>query len=187
MVDGGIKTVLVGERTISIIKTIQIGSLGTGVSLLEQRTELDSHADTSVVGQSTALLIHDFMTPVHVHGYVQSVGQSANCRTVSAVVAYDHPMNGNVYMLVIHQAILIPEMEHNLLCPLQLRDHGVLVNDEPKFLATNPTDDHHAITLPSMTMNDGEPFQIPLTYQRVTSYFPTRRPTREEYETTPDE
>ena len=99
---------------------------------MDQRTELDSHADTSVIGKELALLIHDYETPVHVHEYTEEVGQSSNCHIVSAVIAYDHPEMGDMYMLVIHQAILIPEMQNNLLCPMQLCDHGLAVNDEPK-------------------------------------------------------
>ena len=51
----------------------------------------------------------------------------------------------------------------------------------------NPTNDHHAITLPSMTMINSKPCRIPLKFQGVTSYFPTQSPIREEHESTPDE
>ena len=37
--------------------------------------ELDSHADTSVVGRDTALLIHDYETPVRVQGYNEDGGE----------------------------------------------------------------------------------------------------------------
>ena len=113
---------------------------------MDQQMELDSHADTSVVGKESALLIHGYETPVCVCGYTEEVGHTSNCHVISAVVAYDHPEMGDVYMLVIHQAILIPEMKNNLLCLMQLCDHGLVVNDEPKYMAPNPTDDHHVIT-----------------------------------------
>ena len=154
---------------------------------MEQRTELDSHADTSVVGKELALLIHDYDTPVCVHGYTEEVAHSSNCRIISAVIAYDHPETGDVYMLVIHQAILIPEMENNLLCPMQLHDHGLAVNDKPKYMALNPTEGHHAITICGAVVGDEEALQIPLELHGVTSYFPTRKPTKEEYDNTADE
>ena len=119
--------------------------------------ELDSHADTSVVGRDTALLIHDYETPVRVPGYNEDGGGRSNCHIVSAVVAYDHPASGEVYMLVIHQTILIPDMLNNLLCPMQLRDHGLTVNDEPKYMALIPMDDHHAITFCDHNTQRGEP------------------------------
>ena len=114
---------------------------------MDQRTELDSHADTSVVGKESALFIHDYETPVLVHGYTEEVGSSSNCCVVSTVIAYDHPEMGDVYMLVIHQAIQIVEMQKNLVCPMELCDHGLAVNDEPKYMALNPTEGHHAITI----------------------------------------
>ena len=120
-------------KSLAVIKSVRIlGSLETRTSLLEQRTELDSHADTCVVGHNTALLIHGYETPVHVQGYNEAVGEKSNCRIISAVVAYDHPATREVYMLVIHQAILISDMPNNLVCPMQLRDNGLSVNDEPK-------------------------------------------------------
>ena len=69
----------------------QLGALGTGTSLIEQQTDFDTHADTSVVGKESALLIHDYDTPVRVHGYTEEVSRSSNCRIVNAVIAYDHP------------------------------------------------------------------------------------------------
>ena len=123
-------------RYFAVIRSVRtLGSLGTKTSLLKQRTELDSHADTSVVGRNTALLIHDYETPVRVQGYNEDIRERSNCCIVSAVVAYDHPAWGDVYMLVIHQAILISDMPNNLLCPMQLRDHGLAVNDVPKYKA----------------------------------------------------
>src|SRR5687768_4295252 len=97
------------------------------------RTELDSHADTSTVGAKTALLILDHQQPVSVHGYADNVGPKDHCKTVSTIVAYDHPKTREVYMLEIHQAILIPELQLNLLCPNQMRAIAIQVNDEPKF------------------------------------------------------
>ena len=69
---------------------------------------------------------------------------------------------------------------------MQLRDHSLAVNDEPKYMALNPTDRHHAITICRTVMRDGESLWIPLELHGVTLYFPTRKPTKEEYENTAD-
>ena len=61
------------------------------------------------------------------------------------VVAWDDPKDGKPYYLHIHQAISIPDVETNLLCPGQLRAVGVRVNDEPKHSVPEPTKYHHAI------------------------------------------
>ena len=55
----------------------------------EQRTDLDSNADTCVIGQH-ALIVHDFNCPVNVVGYDTSkFTMTTKCRTVSAAVAYE--------------------------------------------------------------------------------------------------
>lgn len=154
-----------------MLSTRQVSSIASQ-DKAHNRTELDSHADTSAVGAKTALLILDHQRPVSVHGYADSVGSKDHCKTVSAVVAYDHPKTGEVYMLEIHQAILIPELQSNLLCPNQMRAIGIQVNDEPKFTMEVPTDDHHAIVIPSPD-GQADPLRIPLSLKGVFSFFPT--------------
>ena len=169
------------ERTFHLapIHSIKIGSLKVGGDGNEVRTEMDSHADTCVVGEETALIIQDFDRLVRVFGYSKDVGQPDRCKTVSGVVAYDHPETGETFMLVIHQAILIPNMTANLLSSMQLRDNDLKVNDEPKYLVQNPTEQHHAIDIAGT--EDEEAWRIPLLLNGVISYFPTRRPTRKEW------
>ena len=120
-----------------------MGALTPITSQTECRYEINNHAETCVVGTKTALPIHYYDRTVQVHGYDEGVGEIEACWTVSTVIAYDHPESGDTYMLVLHQAILIPQMENNLLCPLQMRDNNVRVNDGPKFMALTPTDNHH--------------------------------------------
>ena len=140
-----------------------------------------------MVGCDTALLIHDYESPEWVQGYNEDVRERSNCRIISAVVAYDHPASGDIYLLVIHQAILIPDKPNNLLCPMQLRDHGLAVNDEPKYMALNPMEEHRAITFRDRNTQGGGLLRIPLELHGVTSYFPSRKPTKEEYENTPED
>jgi len=169
------------ERNVSMVRTFRefrIGAVNTRVT--EGRCELDNHADTCVVGPGTALVIHEFPERARVFGYDESVAQATDCRIVSAVVAYDCPQSGDVFMVTIHQAILIPSLKTNLLCSMQMRDNDVRVNDEPKFMVPNPTDEHHAITVPCYQDTDG--LTIPLSLHGVTHYFPCRKPTKSEYE-----
>ena len=141
--------------------------------------ELDSHADTCVVGLDAALVIHDFERPVRVRGYDDSVAEANECKTVSAVTAYDDPKTGRTYMFVIHQAILIERLTNILLSPMQLRDNDVKVNDEPKYLQANPTNDHHVIAVDDPT---GDKIRVHLQLRGVTSCFPVRKPSKTEYE-----
>ena len=123
-----------------------VGALQASIDIQEIHSELDSHADTCVIGDGTALVIQDFDRQVRVYGFDGK--KSANARTVTGVIGYVCPGTGDRYMLVIHQAILVPKMMVNLLGLMQLRDNGILVNDKPKHMASNPSDDHHCIIVP---------------------------------------
>ncbi len=78
--------------------------------------ELDTHADTTVLGK-ICLLIQDFNKNVLVLGWNASVGFT-EWLTVTVVVAYDHPYTGITYMLVWHRAIHLDTMENHLVCPM---------------------------------------------------------------------
>jgi len=107
------------------------------------------------------------------------------CKMVSAVIAYNHPQTRQVYMLVLHQAILILHMHVDFLSTMQLRSNDICVNDEPKFMALNPMDDHNAITIMDPKPGDNDiMLQIPLTICGTVTYFPCWQPTLNEYQQT---
>ena len=114
---------------------------------IEERnsTELDSHADTCVLGRH-AYIFQDYNRPVHVEAYDPRLG-STEYRTVSGAVAYTDPSTGRTLLLLIHQAIHIPHLDHHQLCPMQCRVND-LSNETPKFMVDDPTDQTHALTLP---------------------------------------
>jgi hypothetical protein len=162
-----------------VVRTVRIGATSAEyVSDGDSQSELDSHADTCVVGKN-ALIIHDFERAVNVTGYDKAVA-TVKARTVTAAVAYDNPNTGEVMIFIIHQAIEIPDLKHNLLCPMQMRLNDVLVSEIPKFLARDATEDTHSIRL--RERDTREMVTIPLSLQGVTSYFPTRKPTKSKYE-----
>jgi hypothetical protein len=82
----------------------------------ETTLELDSHADTYVLGRD-ALIILDYNRPVSIVGYDESLG-SKTYQTVSGVVAYNDPQTGRTLHLIINQAMHIPHLDHHLLCPM---------------------------------------------------------------------
>jgi hypothetical protein len=66
------------------VVTVHLSSLKkSDTDAYEGHAELDNHADTTVLGTNTALIIHDFERPVHVHGYDSTVMQRDHCKTVS--------------------------------------------------------------------------------------------------------
>ncbi|KAI2507367.1 hypothetical protein MHU86_7087 [Fragilaria crotonensis] len=84
---------------------------------------------------------------------------------------------------MVHQAIHIPDLSHNLLSTTQVRLNDVIINETPRFLTDNATDLTHSLVIP--TDEYDTPYVIPLSIQGVTSTFPTRKPTVAEYEMLP--
>ena len=165
----------------------------SSVNINETSLELDSHADTCVVGRY-CLIINDFDRPVTVYGYDRALG-AKTYRTVSAVLEYIDPVTGQHYHLVIHQAIEIPHLDHHLLCPMQCEVNDVTVNHRPKYLCKNPTEMDHAIITkriqypedPYLTdmidpAGPTEKLILPLCLQGVTSFLPVSEPSREEWD-----
>ena len=142
----------------------------------------ESHADQCTVG-SNSLIRHDYEQPINVSGYNPNGPIARDLQTVSAALAYDDSVSGETEILLVHQAIYIPELPHNLLSTMQVRLNDVIVNETPRFLADTVTDHTHCILVP--TDEGDSPYVIPLSITGVTSSFPTRRPTVEEYESLP--
>ena len=148
----------------------------------ETYLDLDSHADTCVLG-SNALLVesaHPERT-AEVSFADPSVGTRIK-RILSGAFLYVSPLNGKQYILVVHQAIFIEALDHSLLCPMQIRDNDVMLNGQPKCMTENPTEDTHALLAVTDTK---EHLRIPLRLRGVTSTMNVSKPTREQYELLP--
>ncbi len=112
-------------------------------------------------------------------GYDESLG-SKTFQTVSAVVAYDDPQTGRMLHLIINQAIHIPHLDHHLLWPMQCHVNDLIVKDLPKFLAANPTDQTHALTINDPN-NPLQPVILPLTLRGVTLLLNVKTVTIDEF------
>ncbi len=82
--------------------------------------------------------------------------------------------------MIINQAIHIPHLDHHLLCPMQCCVNDMIINDLPKFLAADPTDQTHALTLTDPD-NPLQPFTLPLTLRGVTLVLNVRSTTINEF------
>jgi hypothetical protein len=69
----------------------------------EHPTDLDSHANTCVVGKH-ALIDHVLDKEVNVTGFDPSQGKVKDLSLVSAALACDCPKTGEVSVLMVHQA-----------------------------------------------------------------------------------
>ncbi len=139
----------------------------------EISVELDSHADTCLVG-SNVLAVHNHECFVDVYGFDKET-RHANASTVDAAIAYEDPITHSTVILMINQAIKIDSMHNVLICPMQCRVHGTKVNECPKFLSASPAEDDHALMVHD-TDGCSPPLIILLSLDGVTSYFEARCP-----------
>jgi hypothetical protein len=95
--------------------TMHLGSLRqTGPAC---RSEIDSHADASVVGMEV-ITFQDFERLVNVSRYEPKGHMAMDLKTVSSGMAYDVTRSGRIVIIIVHQAINLPHLPHNLLNPM---------------------------------------------------------------------
>jgi hypothetical protein len=116
------------------------------------RSELDSHADCCVCGKEI-LVFNDFDFEVTVTGW-DPEGETQSPRIVSAALGYTIPESGKTVLLIVHQSILIPNLNHNLLITMQLILHTVIVNETLKFQSLNLTNLSHSISMRGDNVDD---------------------------------
>ena len=108
------------------------------------RTDLDSHADSPVVGRNVMILSYSGKT-ANVTGFTSDLGRCESVPIVKAAVAYDDEYSGETSILIIHNALYFKSMKHNLVPPFTIRLSGAEINEEAKCLAKCPTVEHHSI------------------------------------------
>jgi hypothetical protein len=99
---------------------------------------------------------------------------------VSSVIAYDDPQTGRMLHLIINQAIQITHLDNHLLFPMQYHVNDVTINNLSKFLAANPTDQTHALTI-NHPDNLLQPVILPLTLRGVMSLLNVKTATINEF------
>ena len=139
----------------------------------ESRTDLDSHADTTVLGKHCTIIYTTNRT-ADVSPFLPELGTAEKVPIVCGAIAYDHP-DGETIILVVNQALYIPTLRDNLLCDNQCRMNDVVVDACPKSLSENPTDSTH-----TLKFRNYDDFTIAMGLKGTISYFPTRKPTNRE-------
>jgi hypothetical protein len=142
-------------------------------------SDLDSHADCCVCGKEV-LVFNVFDMEVTFTDW-DPEGETQSLRIFSAVMGYTIPQSGQTVLMIAHQSIFSPSLNHNLLRTMQMRLHDVIVNETPKFQSLNPTQLPHSISVIGDNVEDV--LVMPLELHGVVSCFPTFKPTQLEFET----
>ena len=137
------------------------------------RMELDSHADTIVLG-SNAIIMHYTNRECDVSPYADTYQPIVDVPIVTGATAVTSAQTGLTYILIFNEAIWMGDvLDHSLINPNQLRAYGVTVQD-------NPYD--------SMAMHiaaENDDFSFPMTADGTVIYFDSRTPTNHELATCP--
>ena len=93
---------------------------------------------------------------------------------VDAMVHFQCPFSHREYILIIHNALYVPELQHNLIPPFLLREAGIIVNECPKIQTDHPSIEDHSLYF------EEDDLRIHLGLQGIFSYFSTKYPTPDE-------
>ena len=143
---------------------------------------MDSHADTCVLG-SNALLVETAHPACSADvSFADPALGSVSKPILSGAFKYTTPTSGQSFILVVHQAVFIDTMLHSLLCPMQMRENDIILNECPKSMMENPSEEHHSLVA---TTDTNETLRIPFQLRGVTSTILVTTPTAAEYQELP--
>ena len=135
--------------------------------------ELDSHADTVVLGRNSVIISYTGRE-CDVSPYSDTYDAIKGVPIVSGATAWTCQFTGETYILVFHEALWMGDvLDHSLINPNQMRHYGVTVQDNPYH-----EDQMHIAT-------EDDEFLIPLSHEGTTIFVDTRAPTAKELQELP--
>ena len=135
------------------------------------RVEMDSHADTTVLGSKCVVLAYTGKE-CEVSPYADEYDAIRNIPVVAGATVWTNSQDGVPILLVFNEALWMGDrLHHTLINPNQLRSYGVDVQDNP-FAKEDLT----------IIMDD---YIIPLDTQGTTIFFDMRSPTEVELQQIP--
>ena len=143
--------------------------------MTNSRAEIDTRADTICAGKASRVIEYTDQV-CDVSPFTSEYEPMRNIPVAKTATAYDHPYDHETYILVTVQSLHFGEkLENTLLCPNQMRSHGIEVDDVPRHLSVDGKSSH-SIYIPA------DDVRLPLLLHGCISYLPTRYPTDYELE-----
>jgi hypothetical protein len=131
------------------VRVATIGGMRLGGYDGQSATELDSHANMAVVGNGVLVISKSGMSAT-VTPFLSDIPPMEDVEIGDVAMAYDDPIRGTTYLLVMRNALLIPTMDHNLLPPFLAREAGLKIDETPKCRADSPPVLNHLICDPAL-------------------------------------
>ena len=95
------------------------------------RIELDTHADTTVLGSNCVVLSY-MGEECEVSPYSSQYEVVQNVPVVTGATVWTNAADGTAYLLIFHESLWMGDkLDHTLVNPNQLRAYGVSVQDNP--------------------------------------------------------
>ena len=114
-----------GRRISTVRKKAKVNPIVQG------KIEMDSHADTTVAGANCCILSYTGKE-CDVSPYQEDYDAIKNIPIVTAATAWQSQHTGQVYILVLHEALWMGNnMSQTLINPNQMRHFGTVVQDDP--------------------------------------------------------
>jgi hypothetical protein len=140
---------------------------------VEAKSELDSHADTTVT-ESNCRVLEYTEKSCDVYPFSNSYEPLTQIPIAKVATAYDHPLTGETFILIFGQALYFGDkLEHTLICPNQAHYNGVIEDNVPRHLSHDRRSTH------SLFFPDNN-IRLPLQLNGVISYINTRYPKQKE-------
>ena len=93
---------------------------------------------------------------------------------VDAAVIFEDPYDGDIYLLVMQNALYVESMNHYLIPPFIMREAGLVVNDVAKIHCQYCTQEDHSI------IDQDTKLYIQLKLEGIFSSFLTQKPAKED-------
>ena len=134
----------------------------------DPRKELDSHTNMVVLRSKSFVFEQNGRICNVIQPFRSNLFVAKEVPIIDRALAYDCTYTGEVYALVIRNALHVPSMEHNMIPTFITRAGRVIVNDVPKIPCEYPVADNHCVSF------DHSDLRIPSQLNGVFSCFHTR-------------
>ena len=128
------------------------------------RTELDSHVNMVCLGRHAIIIEYTWKT-LDVKPFTLDYNALQKVPVVAGAILTKCTFTGKTLIFILHNALSVPAMDHNLVPPFILRELGLIVNDTPKIHVEDPSMEDHTIFFPNYDV------QIPLSLNGISLAF----------------
>ena len=135
--------------------------------------ELDSHADSPVLG-SQSVIVRKTGRTVSVKGFTDELGRPLVVPVVDGIILHECEFTSQSFLLVIRNALHLPSMKNHLIPPFMMRLADLVVDECPKYLAQKPSLNNHTLYF------ENDDIRIPLSLRGIISYLPNQVPAGEQ-------